>query len=210
MIVGNIGADTLDGGGGADFMVGGAGDDLYFVDNIGDVVIENAGEGTADVIYTSLAFYSVGDTDVEQISITSTAGSYIIGNALANLIVGNSGADTLEGRAGADVLVGNDGADNFLYNNASEGGDVVTDFVPGEDHFRFSATGFGSGLVNGGPAPFVSGSDPTSVGASFLYDTDDGRLFWDSDGVGGAAPIHIATLQERPQPSHKPISSSGP
>ncbi|MEZ5958686.1 MAG: hypothetical protein R3C27_15900 [Hyphomonadaceae bacterium] len=84
LIVGNIGADTLDGGGGgADFMVGGAGNDLYFVDNIGDVVIENAGEGTADVIYTSLSFYSVGDTDVEQISITSTTGSYIVGNALA-------------------------------------------------------------------------------------------------------------------------------
>jgi Ca2+-binding RTX toxin-like protein len=52
--------------------------------------------------------------------------------------------------------------------------------------------------VSGGAAPFVSGSTPSAVGASFLYDTDDGRLFWDSDGAGGAAAILIATLSGAP------------
>src|SRR5437867_3822535 len=39
-INGFAGNDTIDGGAGADSMVGGSGDDLYFVDNPGDVVVE--------------------------------------------------------------------------------------------------------------------------------------------------------------------------
>jgi Ca2+-binding RTX toxin-like protein len=41
-------AQSLDGGPGADTMIGGRGPDGYVVDNTGDVVIENANEGTDD------------------------------------------------------------------------------------------------------------------------------------------------------------------
>ena len=46
---GGRGADVLDGGAGADTMIGGIGNDTYVVDNAGDVVIENASEGTDTV-----------------------------------------------------------------------------------------------------------------------------------------------------------------
>ena len=45
MITGGAGNDTLNGGAGADTLIGGAGNDTYIVDNAGDVVTENAGEG---------------------------------------------------------------------------------------------------------------------------------------------------------------------
>ena len=42
VIMSGDGADTLDGGTGADTMTGGLGNDTYVVDNVGDVVTENA------------------------------------------------------------------------------------------------------------------------------------------------------------------------
>src|SRR5205085_1073682 len=42
-LIGNAGNDTLNGGTEADTMTGGAGDDTYVVDNVGDVVTEDAG-----------------------------------------------------------------------------------------------------------------------------------------------------------------------
>ena len=50
-----------------------------------------------------------------------------------------------------------------------------------------------------------SRAQPSAVGASFLYDTDDGRLFWDSDGAGGLAATLIATLQGAPTLSQSDI-----
>ena len=41
-IIGNSGNNILDGDAGADAMTGGAGNDAYFVDNAGDLVVENA------------------------------------------------------------------------------------------------------------------------------------------------------------------------
>src|SRR5258708_25767641 len=43
------GNDTIDGGAGAYSMVGGTGDDLYFVDNPGDQVVELQNEGIDEV-----------------------------------------------------------------------------------------------------------------------------------------------------------------
>ena len=49
----------LDGGTGADTMNGGTGNDTYFVDDVGDVVNENSGEGTDTVRVTGLAAYAL-------------------------------------------------------------------------------------------------------------------------------------------------------
>ncbi|MDP2128878.1 MAG: hypothetical protein Q8K97_16040, partial [Pseudohongiella sp.] len=54
-LLGLAGNDTLDGGEGADAMIGGAGDDIYFVDNFGDVVGPETADGGTDTIITRIS-----------------------------------------------------------------------------------------------------------------------------------------------------------
>jgi Ca2+-binding RTX toxin-like protein len=55
IIIGNGADNTLNGGTGADTLIGGLGNDTYVVDNIGDVVTENADEGT-DTVQSAVSY----------------------------------------------------------------------------------------------------------------------------------------------------------
>jgi len=68
-LTGNAGNDTLDGGTGIDTMAGNAGDDIYIVDNTGDVVTENVDEGI-DTVRSSVD-YILG-ANVENLTLTGT------------------------------------------------------------------------------------------------------------------------------------------
>ncbi|HZF94730.1 MAG TPA: calcium-binding protein, partial [Allosphingosinicella sp.] len=120
MLEGGAGDDFLDGGEGADTMRGGTGDDIYVVDQPGDVVIENAGEGT-DEVRTALASYTLA-ANVELLTGISATGQTLSGNGLANTIRGGNGDDTLYGEGGDDLLFGGAGADIF---NGGAGDDVI-------------------------------------------------------------------------------------
>jgi Ca2+-binding RTX toxin-like protein len=109
-IVGNDAANAISGGTGADTLIGGLGDDTYTVDNAGDVVTEQAGQGT-DLVRASIA-YTLG-SNVENLTLTGSSGLAGTGNALDNVIVGNSGANTLTGGDGNDRLDGGTGIDNM-------------------------------------------------------------------------------------------------
>ena len=59
MLIGNSGANKLDGKGGDDTAVGGAGNDIYSVDSFTDVAIEIAGDGT-DIVISSAGAFTLG------------------------------------------------------------------------------------------------------------------------------------------------------
>ena len=87
-LYGNAGNNLLDGGAGADAMSGGAGNDIYFVDNAGDSVFENAGEGT-DVVFSSAHFGL--SANVETLVLQGSADLQGYGNSEANTLYGNTG-----------------------------------------------------------------------------------------------------------------------
>jgi len=122
---GNSGSNVLDGGLGADTMDGGTGNDVYYVDNLGDRVIEKAGGGT-DLVYSSVSF-KLGE-NVEDLQLTGMSDINGTGNALANRIVGNMGANLIDGGAGADMLMGGMGNDTFRFAAGEANGDWVLDF----------------------------------------------------------------------------------
>ena len=200
------GADNfLDGGAGADTLSGGDGDDLYVVDNTGDAVAEEAGQGS-DTVQVKIAAangsYALS-ANVEQAILLNAVAFSLIGNDLDNVLSGNASAntlsggdgnDTLDGKAGADSLVGGAGDDIYYVDNVKDtvsenAGEGSSDEIRSTVSFDLSARGanverltlLGSAAIN------ASGNDLDNVltgngGANVL----DGRAGADTmDGGKG-------------------------
>ena len=99
-IFGNTGNNILDGDAGSDTMTGGAGNDAYIVDNTGDIVVENPGEGD-DTVFASTNYALTAN--VENLILQGAGDLQGQGNNLINRIFGNSGSNLLDGGAGADI-----------------------------------------------------------------------------------------------------------
>jgi Ca2+-binding RTX toxin-like protein len=143
-LTGGAGNDMFDGGAGNDTMVGGMGNDTYVVTAVGDVVTENANEGT-DTVQSSLA-YTLG-ANVENLTLTGTTAINGTGNGSANVMIGNSGVnvltgangnDTLRGGLGNDTVNGGSGNDIFLFGRG-DGQDLVQDNSGTADKLLYDA-----------------------------------------------------------------------
>ena len=113
-LVGDAGGNTLDGGLGADSMEGRTGDDTYYVDNVGDKVIEQA-DGGYDTVKSTISL-TLAD-NVEQLELLGTANINATGNALSNRIIGNDGDNIIDGGAGIDTMLGGKGNDTYIIDN---------------------------------------------------------------------------------------------
>ncbi|MCA9268540.1 MAG: calcium-binding protein, partial [Planctomycetales bacterium] len=98
------------------------------VDGAGDMVVETAGNGTADRVAVRGVgnFALAAGVSIELFTTansTATTAVNLTGNELAQTIVGNAGDNTLGdgGGAGADLLRGLGGNDNYVvYNSATQ------------------------------------------------------------------------------------------
>jgi Ca2+-binding RTX toxin-like protein len=134
-IYGYGGSDWIDGGTGADTMIGGLGDEVYIIDNAGDVIVEQAGEGY-DHARIYLTYYELtGSVDFGWAYLTQA--TTLIGSSILNVLTGNVGDDWLEGRGGDDILDGGAGADTMIGGqgkdsyNVDNVGDVIIEYAGG-------------------------------------------------------------------------------
>ncbi len=127
---------------------------------------------------------------------------FLFGDAGSDTVFGEGGLDFVSGGRNADTLSGGLDSDIYYYDSKTHGRDRILDFVSGEDQFHFRAGGFNveGGYLLQGKSTFISNKNPMVRvdAATVLYDSDTGRLFFDSDGTGIAAAVLIATITGAP------------
>lgn len=181
-ITGNSGNNTLNGGLGVDTLTGGSGADAYYLDNAGDVIVEEM-DGGWDLVYVGAGpiGYTLGE-NVENLTLLSGAelGGQYRGNGLANWITGNEDGNLLYGEDGDDKLIGG-GQSDYLFggsgNDNLQGGDYG-DELRGEDGDDRLEGGEGSDLMYGG-----SGNDSYHV-------TDEGDVVDEEANTDNADEVH--------------------
>jgi Ca2+-binding RTX toxin-like protein len=126
---GGAGNDVLHGGRGVDRMEGGAGNDLYYVYEASDVVVEGPGNGSNDWVATGTHYRLSAGAQIEKLTTTNVGGLTAIdltGNAVSQVIHGNAGRNWIDGGGGGDRMVGHEGNDVYIVNSAA---DVIVEAV---------------------------------------------------------------------------------
>jgi Ca2+-binding RTX toxin-like protein len=190
IITGNDLDNTLNGGAGADVLSGGTGDDSYYVDNAGDIVKENANEGT-DTVSTTISYTLA--SNLENLSLLGTSAIKATGNGLNNSLTGNNAANTIDGGIGNDTLNGGRGNDILLGGVGADDltGGIGNDFIylgandNAVDTVRYTA-GHGTDTVY----QFVRGVNGDKIDFSGITNIDVvtsgvNTRFALGDGIGG-------------------------
>jgi Ca2+-binding RTX toxin-like protein len=214
-LIGTNESNTLDGGASADYLQGLNGDDTYIVD-ADDVVIETANGGTADRVLAMDSYKLTGPARVEileTINANSKTDINLTGNAFAQTIIGNRGDNKLSGKAGNDILDGGkgndkldggDGRDTFVFDTKlkSSNIDTIKHYVKADDRIMLDNDIFTALTATGKLSKDAFYASFSGAAHDFndriIYDTDDGKLYYDKDGLGNGAAIHFATISGHP------------
>jgi Ca2+-binding RTX toxin-like protein len=226
---GGTGTDTMLGGAGNDvYFVNVAGDRVF--ETTTDISTTNA--GGLDMVISAVSFNldaTPGVRFVENLTLSGVANTSGFGNGLANRLTGNNGNNSLSGGAandtligglgndflnggvGKDVLTGGGGTDSFVFNTALSATNIdrITDFARGSDKILldnaiFSAIA-GVSLTAAGFAANAAGA-ATTTAHRIIYETDTGKLFYDSNGSAAGGNVQFATLTPGLALSHTDFS----
>jgi Ca2+-binding RTX toxin-like protein len=204
-IQGNAGSNILNGAGGADIMSGFGGNDRYYVDNIGDIVNEAAGDGTADRVLTSVSYALGVGQQIEFFSVTvsaSTGAISLTGNQFNQTIQGNAGANVINGGAGNDILFGFGGVDSFVFNtalNTATNHDTISDYNVADDTIRLENAIFTLLTTTGtlGANQFKNLSlGAQDAGDRIIYNQTSGELFYDTNGLTAGGMFLFADVTD--------------
>ncbi len=146
MSQGNLNSGNLNAAAGSatrNIYVGGPGNDVFFIQNSNDLIIENPNSGT-DTVFSTVS-YQLGDNlenlvlyGSDNIDATGNAlDNYLMGTEGNNRLIGGEGNDILDGQAGADMMWGGKGDDLYVVDNPAdqvcenpgEGTDSVLSYV---------------------------------------------------------------------------------
>lgn len=195
-LIGDAGDDFLIGGTGADTLDGGAGRDTASYAQASKGVTANLANAARN------AGEAAGDSfrNIENL-VGSAFGDQLYGRFDANTISGGGGNDLISGAGGNDLLTGGAGADAFLFNTAlgsTANVDRITDFSVPSDTIRlenaiFAALGSEGVLA---ASAFRANASGLAADASdhIIYETDAGRLFYDSNGNESGGRTQFASL----------------
>ena len=168
VLSGLTGNDTLDGGAGVDTMTGSLGNDVYVVDDIGDVVVEKLDQGT-DTVQSSVT-RALG-AHQERLVLTGSDAIDGTGNGMSNWLTGNAGVNALSGMAGNDVYWVQTAGDTVV-EAAAGGTDTVVssvDFTLGANVERLMLDGVaglrGTGNTMANRITGTTGNDTIEGGA---------------------------------------------
>ncbi|MBV5311048.1 calcium-binding protein, partial [Chromatium okenii] len=220
-LTGNTANNVLDGKGGVDTLIGGEGDDTYYVDSDKDTGTEKANEGT-DTVNSSIT-YILGTT-IENLMLTGATAINGTGNALNNVLTGNDnvntlsglagndlliggkGNDTLNGDAGNDTLIGGSGKDSLtggagqdVFQFAGKDTAIITDFSITDDKIVLERDAFTSlsriGALDATAFCINTTGKADDADDRIVYNSDDGKLYYDADGSGTGTARQFALIQ---------------
>jgi Ca2+-binding RTX toxin-like protein len=216
LLNGGFGADNMRGGAGNDVYVVDNASDI--------VNESLSGSSGVDTVQSSISFSLANTArvlgSVENLTLLGSAGISGTGNGLNNVITGNAGAnvlngstgndtligaggnDLLYGGAGKDTLTGGSGYDNFVFNAAlssTTNVDRITDFNVLQDTIRLENAvmpSLGTTLGTLSSASFWKSTTGLAHDGNdrIIYETDTGKLTYDSNGSGAGGSVQIATL----------------
>jgi Ca2+-binding RTX toxin-like protein len=161
-LIGNSLSNTLSGGAGEDTLRGRTGHDYYYVNSVGDVVIEAVSEGTDTVEFSGFASYTLSNHVDRLVLGMSAVDGY--GNSLNNSLTGNADNNSLFGAAGRDSLNGGGGNDTLWGSSASTRNEIDT---------LTGGTGANVFVLGNASAAFYNDGLASQVGTSdYAYITD--------------------------------------